>query len=289
MPKRTKFRKMQKGRRKGLAQRGARINFGDYGIKALDAGWLTSRQIEAARIAMTRRMKRQGKVWIRVFPDKPITKKPAETRMGKGKGSPEYWVAVVKPGRVLFEVGGVDEETAREALRLAIQKLPVKAKFVMRPEMVTVPPPASASGEDEAAIEVEIDNVDLTKIYGLGDTMAEQLIEAGIDSYQAVANADIERLREIIAADGTDDQSVNEETWAKQAQFFVDDDLDGLDDYVETLREADGNVVDTEPDLEVERPVGENASESAEENAGPNPQHQGDNTSDDGNTPPSSD
>ena len=288
MPKRTKFRKMQKGRRKGLAQRGARISFGDYGIKALDAGWLTSRQIEAARIAMTRRMKRQGKVWIRVFPDKPITKKPAETRMGKGKGSPEYWVAVVKPGRVLFEVGGVDEETAREALRLAIQKLPVKAKFVVRPGMVTVPPPASASGEDEAAIEVEIDNVDLTKLYGLGDVMAEQLIAAGIDTYEALAGADLERLREIISAEGTDDQSVNEETWARQAQYYVDGDLDGLDEYVEGLREADGNVVDTEPDVEVERPVAENASESAEENAGPNPQHQGDNTSDDGNTPPAS-
>ena len=288
MPKRTKFRKMQKGRRKGLAQRGARINFGDYGIKALDAGWLTSRQIEAARIAMTRRMKRQGKVWIRVFPDKPITKKPAETRMGKGKGSPEYWVAVVKPGRVLFEVGGVDEETAREALRLAIQKLPVKAKFVMRPEMVSVPPPASASGEDSAAIEVEIDNVDLTKVYGLGDTMADQLIEAGVDSYEKLAETDLERLREIVAADGTDQESVNEETWARQAQFLSDGDLDGLDAYVEELREQDGNVVDTEPDLEVERPVAENVSESAEENAGPNPQHQGDNTSDDGNTPPAS-
>ncbi|MGB3542147.1 helix-hairpin-helix domain-containing protein [Rubrivirga sp.] len=154
--------------------------------------------------------------------------------------------------------------------------------------MVTVPPPASASGEDEAAIEVEIDNVDLTKIYGLGDTMAEQLIEAGIDSYQAVADADVETLREIISADGTDDQSVNEETWAKQAQFFVDDDLDGLDTYVEELREADGNVVEIEDDLEVERPVEEDASESAEENAGPNPQNQGDNTSDDGNTPPAS-
>ena len=139
MPKRTKFRKMQKGRVKGLAQRGARVTFGDYGIKALDAGWITSRQIESARIAMTRHMKRVGKVWIRIFPDKPITKKPAETRMGKGKGSPEYWVAVVKPGRILFEVGGVPEDVAREALRLAIQKLPIKAKFVVRPEVVPMP------------------------------------------------------------------------------------------------------------------------------------------------------
>ena len=148
MPKRTKFRKMQKGRVKGLAQRGARITFGDYGIKALEPGWITSRQIEAARIAMTRYMKRAGKVWIRVFPDKPITKKPAETRMGKGKGSPEYWVAVVKPGRILFELGGVDEELAREALRLAIQKLPIKAKVVVRPEANPIPAPSATPGDD---------------------------------------------------------------------------------------------------------------------------------------------
>ncbi|MEL6445823.1 MAG: 50S ribosomal protein L16 [Bacteroidota bacterium] len=133
MPKRTKYRKMQKGRMKGNAQRGTRVDFGDFGIKALEAGWITSRQIEAARISMTRRMKRVGKVWIRIFPDKPITKKPAETRMGKGKGSPEYWVAVVKPGRILFEIGGIDEETGREAMRLAIQKLPIKCKIVVRP------------------------------------------------------------------------------------------------------------------------------------------------------------
>ncbi|MEL6613812.1 MAG: 50S ribosomal protein L16 [Bacteroidota bacterium] len=133
MPKRTKYRKMQKGRMKGNAQRGTRVDFGDFGIKALEAGWITSRQIEAARISMTRRMKRVGKVWIRIFPDKPITKKPAETRMGKGKGSPEYWVAVVKPGRILFEIGGIDEETGREAMRLAIQKLPIKCKIVTRP------------------------------------------------------------------------------------------------------------------------------------------------------------
>lgn len=156
MPKRTKFRKMQKGRVKGLAQRGARISFGDYGIKALEPGWLTSRQIEAARIAMTRYMKRAGKVWIRVFPDKPITKKPAETRMGKGKGSPEYWVAVVKPGRILFEVGGVDEDLAREALRLAIQKLPIKAKFVVRPEAHPVPLPSGDGAAETEAPEVEV-------------------------------------------------------------------------------------------------------------------------------------
>ena len=135
MPKRTKFRKMQKGRIKGNAGRGTRITFGDFGLKALEPGRITSRQIEAARIAMTRRMKRVGKVWIRIFPDKPITKKPAETRMGKGKGSPEFWVAVIRPGRVLFEIGGgVDEELAREALRLAAHKLPIKTKFVVRPD-----------------------------------------------------------------------------------------------------------------------------------------------------------
>jgi large subunit ribosomal protein L16 len=136
MPKRTKFRKMQKGRVTGLAHRGSRIDFGDFGIKALEPGWITSRQIEASRIAINRHMKRQGKVWIRIFPDKPITKKPAETRMGKGKGSPEYFVAVVKPGRVLFEVAGVPEELARSAMALAQYKLPVKTKFVVRPDYV---------------------------------------------------------------------------------------------------------------------------------------------------------
>jgi len=130
-PKRTKFRKMQKGRVKGLAGRGHRLSFGSFGIKALEPGWLTARQIEAARIAMTRAMKREGQVWIRVFPDKPITKKPAEVRMGKGKGAPEYWVAPVRPGTVLFESAGSDIETAKEALRLAAQKLPIKTKFVM--------------------------------------------------------------------------------------------------------------------------------------------------------------
>ena len=135
MPKRTKYRRVQKGRIKGNATRGTRINFGDFAIKALEPGRITSRQIEAARIAMTRRMKRAGRVWIRIFPDKSITKKPAETRMGKGKGSPEYWVAVVKPGRVLFEIGGsVSPELAKEALRLAQQKLPIKTKFIIRPD-----------------------------------------------------------------------------------------------------------------------------------------------------------
>jgi large subunit ribosomal protein L16 len=136
MPKRTKYRKMQKGRVKGMAHRGSRVSFGDFGIKALEPGWITSRQIEASRVAITRRMKRVGKVWIRIFPDKPITKKPAETRMGKGKGSPEYFVAVVKPGRILFEVAGVSEELAREAMGLAQYKLPVKTKFVVRPDYV---------------------------------------------------------------------------------------------------------------------------------------------------------
>ena len=138
MPKRTKYRRAQKGRIKGNATRGTRINFGDFGIKALEPGRITSRQIEAARIAMTRRMKRIGRVWIRIFPDKPITKKPAETRMGKGKGAPEYWVAVIKPGRILFEIGGnVSPELAKEALRLAQQKLPIKTKFVVRPDYVS--------------------------------------------------------------------------------------------------------------------------------------------------------
>ena len=135
-PKRTKFRKKQKGRVKGIAQRGHTINFGSFGIKSLEAGWITSRQIEAARIAVTRKMKREGQVWIRIFPDKPVTKKPAEVRMGKGKGAPEYWVAVVKPGTIMFEAGGVTTDLAREALRLAAQKLPVRTKFVTRRDYV---------------------------------------------------------------------------------------------------------------------------------------------------------
>ena len=278
MPKRTKFRKMQKGRVKGLAQRGSRVTFGDYGIKVLEAGWITSRQIEAARIAMTRRMKRVGKVWIRVFPDKPITKKPAETRMGKGKGSPEYWVAVVKPGRIVFEVGGVPEDVAREAMRLAIQKLPMKAKFVVRPEAQPVPVPDTVTGDD-AGLTAEVTTEDLTKIYGLGDTMAEQLQAAGIDTYAKLADLDLDKLREIVEADGTDEHSVNEETWAKQARYLADGDLDGLDDYVEGLREADGNVVDVD-EPEAEAPAASDANESAEDNAGPNPQNAGDETSD---------
>ncbi|NOX23547.1 MAG: 50S ribosomal protein L16 [Actinobacteria bacterium] len=132
MPKRTKYRKVQKGRMRGSAKGGSSVSFGDFGLQAQECGWLTARQIEAARIAMTRSVKRDGKVWINVFPDKPITEKPAETRMGSGKGNPEYWVAVIKPGRVMFEMGGVSEERAREALRLAAHKLPVKTKFVRR-------------------------------------------------------------------------------------------------------------------------------------------------------------
>ncbi len=131
-PKRVKFRKKQKGRVRGVAQRGHTISFGSFGIKSLEAGWLTSRQIEAARIALTRSMKREGKVWIRIFPDKPITKKPAEVRMGKGKGAPEYWVATIRPGTILFESDGVALEVAKESMRLAAQKLPVKTKFVTR-------------------------------------------------------------------------------------------------------------------------------------------------------------
>ncbi len=135
-PKRTKFRKKQKGRVKGIAQRGHTLAFGTFGIKTLEPGWLTSRQIEAARIAVTRAMKREGQVWIRIFPDKPITKKPAEVRMGKGKGAPEYWVAPVRPGTILFETSGTDLEFGKEALRLAAQKLPVRTKFVVRRDYI---------------------------------------------------------------------------------------------------------------------------------------------------------
>ena len=134
MPKRVKHRKQFRGSMRGKATRGNKISYGEYGIVAMEPGWVKSNQIEAARIAMTRYVKRGGKVWIKIFPDKPITEKPAETRMGSGKGSPEYWVAVVKPGRVMFEIGGVSEETAREALRLASHKLPIKCKFVKREE-----------------------------------------------------------------------------------------------------------------------------------------------------------
>jgi large subunit ribosomal protein L16 len=133
-PKRTKFRKMQKGRVRGLAHRGSTVAYGSFAIKTLEIGFITSRQIEAARIAINRYMKREGKVWIRIFPDKPITSKPAEVRMGKGKGAPSHWVAPVRPGRIMFEVDGVPMETAQEALRLGAQKLPVKCKFVTRPD-----------------------------------------------------------------------------------------------------------------------------------------------------------
>ncbi len=133
MPKKVKHRKQHRGRTDGLAKGGTSVNFGDYGIQALEPGWLTQRQIEAARIAMTRHVKRGGKVWIRVFPDKPVTQKPAETRMGSGKGNPEHWVAVVRPGRILFELAGVEPVLAKEAMDRAIQKLPFKAKFVVRP------------------------------------------------------------------------------------------------------------------------------------------------------------
>ena len=131
-PRRTKFRKQQRGRMRGMAQRGNTINFGEFALQATEPCWITSRQIEAARRAMTRYVRRGGKIWIRVFPDKPVTMRPAETRMGSGKGSPEYWVAVVKPGRIMFEMAGVSEELAREAMRLAAQKLPIKTKFISR-------------------------------------------------------------------------------------------------------------------------------------------------------------
>ena len=132
MPKKTKFRKQQRGRMRGVAKGQQQVHFGDFGLKALEPGWVTNRQIEAARIAMTRHIKRGGKVWINVFPDKPVTQKPAETRMGSGKGSPEHWVAVIKPGRVMFELSGVPEDLAREAMTLAGMKLPIKTKFVKR-------------------------------------------------------------------------------------------------------------------------------------------------------------
>ena len=142
MPKRAKYRKVQRGRMTGTASRGNKVAYGEYGIQALEPGWITGNQIEAARIAMTRYTKRGGQVWIKIFPDKPVTKKPADTRMGSGKGSPEYWVAVVKPGRVMFEIAGVSEEIAREALRLASHKLPIKTKIV-----VADAPEAEEAGE----------------------------------------------------------------------------------------------------------------------------------------------
>ena len=135
MPKRVKFRKAHRGRRAGKATRGNLVNFGDYGLKALEPAWITSRQIEACRVALSRHMKRDGKMWIRIFPDKPVTKKPLETRMGKGKGAPEFWVAVVKPGRIMFEIGGVDKKTSVEALTIAAHKLPIKTKITQRPDL----------------------------------------------------------------------------------------------------------------------------------------------------------
>ena len=134
MPKRVKYRKSQRGRMAGKAKRGSSVSFGDFGLKAMEPHWITSRQIEACRVALTRKMKRDGKVWIRIFPDKPVSKKPLETRMGKGKGAPEFWVAVVKPGRIMFEVSGVSKELAGEALKLCSYKLPIKTKVVTRPD-----------------------------------------------------------------------------------------------------------------------------------------------------------
>ena len=134
MPKRVKYRKSQRGRRTGKAYRGSSVAFGDFGLKAMEPAWITSRQIEACRVALTRKMKRDGKVWIRIFPDKPVSKKPLETRMGKGKGGPEFWVAVIKPGRVMFEVAGITKELASEALKLCSHKLPIKTKVVSRPD-----------------------------------------------------------------------------------------------------------------------------------------------------------
>lgn len=134
MPKRVKYRKAHRGRRKGNAKRGSSVSFGDFGLKALEPAWITSRQIEACRVALSRKMKRDGRVWIRIFPDKPVSKKPLETRMGKGKGAPEFWVSVIKPGRILFEVSGVTRQVANEALQICSHKLPIKTKVVSRPD-----------------------------------------------------------------------------------------------------------------------------------------------------------
>jgi large subunit ribosomal protein L16 len=134
MPKRVKYRKAHRGRRKGKAKRGSSVAFGDFGLKALEPSWITSRQIEACRVALSRKMKRDGRVWIRIFPDKPVSKKPLETRMGKGKGAPEFWVAVIKPGRILFEVSGVTKQVANEALKICSHKLPIKTKVIARPD-----------------------------------------------------------------------------------------------------------------------------------------------------------
>ena len=161
-PKRVKHRKQHRGRRAGFAKGGTRVEFGEYGLKALDRGWITNRQIEAARIAMTRKIKRGGKVWINIFPDKPVTQKPAETRMGSGKGSPEGWVAVVKPGRVMFELSGVPEPLAREAMRLAGHKLPVKTKFVLRE--------GATSEIEEGAI------AKAHEVHGLDDTSSSEFV-----------------------------------------------------------------------------------------------------------------
>ena len=157
LPKRVKYRRQQRGRLTGKATRGNTLTYGDYGIMATEPGWITSNQIEAARIALTRSIKRGGQVWIKIFPDKPVTQKPAETRMGSGKGSPEYWVAVVKPGRVLFEMKGISEEVAREALRLATHKLPIKCKFVKREEVANddAMQASAQTAEDAATTETD--------------------------------------------------------------------------------------------------------------------------------------
>lgn len=206
-PKRTKFRKMQKGRTKGLAVRGSRVTFGDYGVKALDAGWITSRQIEAARIAMTRHMKRIGKVWIRIFPDKPITKKPAETRMGKGKGAPEHFVAVVKPGRILFEIGGVPEELGHEALRLAIQKLPIRCKIASRPELTPVPIPGR--DESEAAEAIVAYQPSQAEVEAAEEAAAQMIQEAAEAEAEAEAEAAAAAEAEA-AGEGEDGQDAEE-------------------------------------------------------------------------------
>jgi large subunit ribosomal protein L16 len=160
MPKRTKFRKQQRGRMTGTETRGAAIHFGDFGLQALEPAWITSRQIEAARRAMSRSIRRGGQIWIRIFPDKPVTARPAETRMGSGKGAPEFWVAVVKPGRILFEINGVDEETAREAMRLAGHKLPIATKFVQRSDFAERSSHVAATAGNEAQAAMKLAGTD---------------------------------------------------------------------------------------------------------------------------------
>ncbi len=191
VPKRVKHRKVQRGSMKGKAKGYTKLNHGEWGIQALEAHWITNRQIEAARVAMTREMKRGGKVWITIFPDKPITQKPAETRMGSGKGNPEAWVAVVKPGRIMFEIGGVDEATAKEACRLAINKLPIKCKIVQRPaeeaaaakaEAVEEEAPVAVAAAEEAPVAEAVEEAPEEAVEAVEEAEAEEAAEASAEA-----------------------------------------------------------------------------------------------------------